>query len=74
MIITENYFTHIGFQRMKVEDDILDLLHSFDKECKCIMQGKDTCHHIYYLKKIKHVEVVDPGTIKQLQDNQIIFH
>ena len=74
MIRRENYFTHIGFQRMKMEDDIRDLLFSFNKECKCIMQGKDIFYHLYHLKKIKHVEVVDTGTIKQLQDNQIMFY
>ena len=37
-------------------------------------EGKDTCYHLYHLKKIKHMEFVDPGTIKRLQENQIIFH
>ena len=59
---------------MKMEDDICGLLFSFDKKCKNITQVKDTCYRLYHLKKIKNLEVVDPGTIKCLHEDQIVFH
>ena len=70
----ENYFTHIGFQKMEIKDDFCPLMRAFDKKCKCMQPGKDTCFCLYHLKKIKCVEVVDPGKIKYLHEDQVIFH
>ena len=72
--MNDSYFKHIGFQEIGRCDNWIDVMTDFESKTKFNPQGKHRAFHLPHDTKIKHIEIVDPGKLRYLSFDDVIFH
>ena len=68
------YFKHIGFQEICTIDKWINAMNNYELKFKIYQQGKSTSFHLPHDTKIRHKEIVDPGQLKCLSVDDVIFN
>jgi hypothetical protein len=70
----DNFFEHIGFQEIGSGNKWIGVISDFESRTNFIQRGKHKAYHLPHEEKIRHREVVDPGQLKCISFEEVVYH